>query len=206
MASRWRRKLDVAFCIWPSKTRFPVEPTGHPRLLCVRFYPRGRRPEDAARHYSKVPAVISTLLTWLRLASFPRCLPITDRENELLNLVPGSPITHTPPHQDSTKVTAGWSAACTPESPMSLGSPAGTVSLLHLPWECVPTWLHLRSSAAEESPPAHDVEEEMGRCGRRCTKEEKDEDWRQTRLVHPNQHAPCLVHRQGLNRKTKTNS
>ena len=66
-------------------------------------------------HYSEAPAVIPPF-DLAQLGILPKMSPITDQENELLNLVPGSPITRTA-HQDSTRVTADQSAAHTPEAP-----------------------------------------------------------------------------------------
>ena len=80
-------------------------------------------------HYSEAPAVIPPFdLAWMGI--LPKMSPITDRENELLNLAPGSPITCTAP--------PGLNQGCSRSerssysgSPMSLGSPAGMASLAH---------------------------------------------------------------------------
>ena len=78
-------------------------------------------------HYSEVPAMIPPF-DLARLGILPKMSPVTDQENELLNLVPGSPITCTAP--------PGLNQGCSRSerssysgSPMSLGSPAGTASL-----------------------------------------------------------------------------
>ena len=59
-------------------------------------------------HYSEAPAVIPPF-DLARVGILPKMLPIMDQENELLNLVLGSPIT-------CTRFTAGRSAAHTPEA------------------------------------------------------------------------------------------
>ena len=75
---------------------------------------------------------------------------------------------------------------------MCLGSPAETASLaLALRVHTRPVTPVIFSSRTE--PPAHDVEEEM-EAAEDDTKEERDEDCRWTRLIHPAS-TPCLVHR-----------
>ena len=78
-------------------------------------------------HYSKAPAMIPPFdLAWVGI--LPKMLPVTDQENELLNLAPGSPITCTAPsglnQGHSRSERSSYSG-----SPMSLGSPAGMASL-----------------------------------------------------------------------------
>ena len=63
-------------------------------------------------HYSEVPAVIPPF-DLARVGILPKMSPITDQENELLNLAPGSPITRTTP----PGLNQGRSAARTPEAP-----------------------------------------------------------------------------------------
>ena len=100
-------------------------------------------------------------------------LPVTDRENELLNLAPGSPITCTAPqglHQGHSRSECSSYYG----SPMSLGSPAGTVSL------ALALRVHLRpvtpkTFGSRREPPAHDVKEEMDAV-EDYAEEEKDED------------------------------
>ena len=47
-------------------------------------------------HYSEVPVMIPSFdLAWVGI--LPKMSPVTDQENKLLNLVPGSPITRTAP-------------------------------------------------------------------------------------------------------------
>ena len=123
-------------------------------------------------HYSEAPAVIPPFdLT--QVGVLPQMSPITDRENKLLNLAPGSPITCTAP--------PGLNQGCSRSerssysgSPMSLGSPAGTVSLtIALRVRTHPVTPMISSSRRE--PPAHDIEEEMDATDDDAD-EEKDED------------------------------
>ena len=123
-------------------------------------------------HYSEVPAVIPSF-DLARVGVLPKMLPITDRENELLNLAPGSPITHTVPpglHKGhSRSERSSYSGR-----PMSLGSPAGTVSLaLALKVRAHPV-TPVSFSSRRESP-AHNVEEEMN-ATEDDAEEQKDED------------------------------
>ena len=103
----------------------------------------------------------------------PKISSIMDRENELLNLAPGSPITRTaPPELNQGRSKSECSSYS--GSPMSLGSPAGTVSLtLALRVHAHPVMPTTFSSRRE--PPAHDVEEEMD-ATEDDAEEEKDED------------------------------
>ena len=123
-------------------------------------------------HYSKVPAMIPPFdMDWVGV--LPKMSPITDRENELLNLAPGSPITCTAPpglnQGHSRSERSSYS-----RSPMSLGSPAGTVSLaLALKVHTHPVMPTIFSSRRE--PPAHDIEEEMDTV-EDDAEEERDED------------------------------
>ena len=114
-------------------------------------------------HYSEAPAVIPSFdLAWVGI--LPKMAPVTDRENELLNLAPGSPVTCTAPpglHQGHSRSESSLYS----RSPMSLGSPAGTASLA----------LALRVCTRRKEPPAHDVEEEMD-ATEDDAEEEKDED------------------------------
>ena len=123
-------------------------------------------------HYSEVPAMIPSFdLAWVGI--LPKMSPIMDQEKELLNLAPGSPIICTTPpglHQGRSRSERSSYSG----SPMSLGSPAGTVSLaLALKVPTCPVTSVIFSSRRE--PPAHDVEEEMD-ATEDATEEEKDED------------------------------
>ena len=123
-------------------------------------------------HYSEVPAVIPPF-DLARVGILPKMSPITDQENELLNLAPGSPITRTAP-QGLNQGRSKSEHSSYSGSPMSLGSPAGTMSLeLALKVRTRPVTPMIFSSRRE--PPAHDVKEEMDAM-EDDAKEEKDED------------------------------
>ena len=78
-------------------------------------------------HYSKTPIYIPQF-DIAKVGVLPKMLPITDQENALLNLAPGSPVTHTaPPGLGRGKGGSGRSSCS--GSPMSLGSPAVGSSL-----------------------------------------------------------------------------
>ena len=58
-----------------------------------------------------------------KVGVLPKMSPITDHENALLNITPGSPVTRaTPPGLDRGQGGSGRSSCS--DSPMSLGSPA----------------------------------------------------------------------------------
>ena len=96
-------------------------------------------------------------LAWVGV--FPKMSPVMDREDELLNLVPGSPITCTTP--------PGLNQGCSRSerssysgSPMSIGSPVGRAGLAPaLKMRTCPVRSMISSSRRE--PPAHDDEEGM---------------------------------------------
>ena len=122
-------------------------------------------------HYSEEPALIPPFdLVWVGI--LPKMLPVTDQENELLNLAPGSPITRTTPpglNQGHSRLERSLYSG----SPMSLGSPAGTGSLT-LALKVRPHLAMPAISSSRGEPPAHD-EEEMD-ATEDDTEEEKDED------------------------------
>ena len=100
----------------------------------------------------------------------PKMSSVMDRENELLNL---APITRTTPPGLNQGCSRSKSSLYS-RSPMSLGSPAGTVSLtLALRVRTRPVMPVIFSSRRE--PPAQDVEEEMD-ATEDDAEEEKDED------------------------------
>ena len=123
-------------------------------------------------HYSEVPAMIPSF-DLARMGILPKMSPITDREDEFLNLVPGSKITRTMPpglNQDCSRSERSSYSG----SPMSLGSPAVTVSLAL----ALKVRTHLVTPvifSSRREPPAHDVEEEMDTV-EDDAEEEKDED------------------------------
>ena len=78
-------------------------------------------------HYSETPAYIPQF-DIARVGVLPKMSPITDQENALLNLAPGSPLTHAAsPGLGQGKGGSGHSSCS--GSPMSLGSPAVGSSL-----------------------------------------------------------------------------
>ena len=99
-------------------------------------------------HYSEMPASIP-LFDLPKVGILPKMSPVTDRENALLNLAPGSPVMCTA----LPGLGQGWSrserSSCS-GSPMSLGSPAGTTSLA-LALKVPTAQLHPRCSAAGRS-------------------------------------------------------
>ena len=78
-------------------------------------------------HYSEMPAYIPPFdLT--KVGVQPKMSPVTDQENELLNLAPGSPVTRTAPPGLSQSQGRSGHSSCS-GSPMSLGSLAVASSL-----------------------------------------------------------------------------
>ena len=78
-------------------------------------------------HYSKTPTTIPPF-DISKVGVLPRMLPITDQENALLNVTPGSPVRRAaPPGLDRGQGGSGHSSCS--DSPMSLGSPAPGSSL-----------------------------------------------------------------------------
>ena len=109
-------------------------------------------------HYSEVPAVIQSF-DLSRVRVLPKMSPVTDREDELLNLVPGSPISHTTPlglNRGRSRSEHGSYSG----SPMSIGSPVGMASLAPALKMCTCPVTPMISSSRRE-PPAHNDEEEM---------------------------------------------
>ena len=123
-------------------------------------------------HYSEAPAVIPSF-DLARVGVLPKMSPIMDRENELLNLAPGSPVTRTTPpglHQGRSRSERSSYSG----SPMSLGSPAGTASLA-LALKVRAHRVTPVSFSSRREPPAHNIEEEMD-AAEDDAEEEKDED------------------------------
>ena len=78
-------------------------------------------------HYSETPTYIPQF-DIAKVGVLPKMSPITDQENALLNLAPGSPVMHAaPPGLGRGKGGSGRSSCS--GSPMSLGSPAVGSSL-----------------------------------------------------------------------------
>ena len=79
-------------------------------------------------HYSETPIYIPQF-DIAKVGVLPKMSPITDQENALLNLAPGSPVTHdAPPGLGQGKGGSGHSSCS--GSPMLLGSPAVGSSLV----------------------------------------------------------------------------
>ena len=73
-------------------------------------------------HYSKTPTHIPQF-DIAKVGVLPKMSPITDQENALLNVAPGSPVMRAaPPGLDRGQGGSGRSSCS--DSPMSLGSPA----------------------------------------------------------------------------------
>ena len=78
-------------------------------------------------HYSETPTHILPF-NIAKVGMLPKMSPITDQENALLNITPGSPVMHaTPPGLGRGQGGSGRSSCS--GSPMSLGSPAFGSSL-----------------------------------------------------------------------------
>ena len=78
-------------------------------------------------HYSGTPTTIPPF-DIAKVGVLPRMSPITDQENALLNVAPGSPVRRAaPPGLDQGQSGSGRSSCS--DSPMSLGSPAPGLSL-----------------------------------------------------------------------------
>ena len=98
-------------------------------LLCSTPYSRARELKDHRHlpHYSETPTYIPQF-DIAKVGVLPKMSPITDQENALLNLAPGSPVMRaTPPGLGRGKGGSGHSSCS--GSPMSLGSPAVGSSL-----------------------------------------------------------------------------
>ena len=78
-------------------------------------------------HYSETPVCIPPF-DITKVGVFPKMSPVTDQENALLNLAPGSPVTRTDPPGLGRGKSGSGRSSCS-GSPMSLGSPAVGSSL-----------------------------------------------------------------------------
>ena len=81
-------------------------------------------------HYSDMPASIPPF-DLAQVGILPKMSPVTDQENALLNLAPGSLVTCTAPPGLGQGRSRSEHSSCS-GSPMSLGSPAGTSLALAL--------------------------------------------------------------------------
>ena len=119
-------------------------------------------------HYSNASAIIPPFdLT--QLGMLPTMSPMTEQENELLNLAPGSPIRcGAPPGLGQSQNRSQCSSYS--GSPMSIGSPAGMASLVRMlqvhTCMATPTIFSCRRESL-----AQDVKEEMD-----ATQDDADED------------------------------
>ena len=102
-------------------------------------------------HYSDTPAIVPPF-DLAQVGILPKMLPMTDRENELLNLVPGSPVMCTAPPGLSQGRSRSGHSLCS-RSPMSLGSPAGTSLALALKVLTRPVTPAMFGSSSREEPP-----------------------------------------------------
>ena len=109
-------------------------------------------------HYSEMPASILPF-DLAQVGILPKMSPVTDRENELLNLVPGSPVTCTAPPGLSQGQSRSGCSSCS-GSPMSLGSPAGMTSLT-LALKVRTRLVTPAMFGSREEPPRDGNEEEM---------------------------------------------
>ena len=110
-------------------------------------------------HFSEMPAPIPPFD--LTLLGMPAPMsPMTDGENALLNLAPGSPVKHTAPPGLGRGLRGLGLSSCS-NSPMSLGSPAVTSSLVTAlkvcAWPAMPALFYSKEELFEESS----EEEEM---------------------------------------------
>ena len=110
-------------------------------------------------HYSDTPAIILPF-DLAQVGTLPKMSPVTDRENELLNLVLGSPMTRTaPPGLSQGRSRLGHSSCS--GSPMLLGSLVGTSLALALKVRTHPVTPTMFGSGSREDPPKDGDEEDM---------------------------------------------
>ena len=125
---------------------------------------QGAEGPQTPTHYSEAPTTIPPF-DIAKVGVLPRMSPITDQENALLNVTPGSPVRRAPPGLDRGQGGSGPSSCS--DSPMSLGSPVPRLSLglaLKVPTRPVTpltfgVWEGLPRSTMEED------EEEMDATG-----------------------------------------
>ena len=125
-------------------------------------------------HYSETPTPIPQF-DLAKVGVFPRMSPITDQENALLNIAPGSPVRcATPPGLDRGQGGSGRSSCS--DSPMSLGSPALGSSLALALKVCTRPVTPLTIGGREELPRSavEGEEEEMDATESDDTDQAKD--------------------------------
>ena len=109
-------------------------------------------------HYSEASSTVPPF-DLAQLGILPKMSPVTEQENDLLNMAPGSPIRRAAlPGLSQSRNRSERSLYS--GSPMSIGSPTGTSSLVHaLQVRTRPATPAIFSSRRES--PALDVDEEM---------------------------------------------
>ena len=125
-------------------------------------------------HYSEAPTNIPPF-DIAKVGMLPRMSPITDQENALLNVAPGSPVRHAaPPGLDRGQGGSGRSSCS--DSPMSLGSPVPGSSLgLALKvrtWPVTPSMFGVREGLPRST--VEEDEEEMDAAGSDATDQAQD--------------------------------
>ena len=120
--------------------------------------PLGAEGPRTLPHYSDTPAIVPPF-DLAQVGILPKMSPVTEQENELLNLAPGSPVMRTAPPGLTQAHSTLERSSCS-GSPMSLGSPTGTVSLAL----ALRVHTHLAMPAIFSNrrwPPTDDSKEEM---------------------------------------------
>ena len=101
-------------------------------------------------HYSDVSLTVPPF-NLAQLGILPKMLPVTEQENDLLNMAPGSPIKHVAPPGLSQSHNRSERSSYS-RSPMSIGSPVG-MSSLGSPYKYALARLLPQSSVAEGNHP-----------------------------------------------------
>ena len=123
-------------------------------------------------HYSDVTSNVPPF-DLAQLGILPKMSPVTKQENDLLNMVPGSPIKHAP-SPGLSQIRNKFEHSSYSRSPMSIGSPTGTSSLVRaLQVRTCPTTPAIFSGRRQS--PTLVVEEEMD-AAPADNKEESDKD------------------------------
>ena len=100
-------------------------------------------------HYSEASPTVPPF-DLAQLGILPKMSLVTEQENDLLNMAPGSPVRRA--HQDLARVTTGRSVARTPGAPCPSDPPLERRAS-YVPFKCVPAWLPPQYLAAGESRP-----------------------------------------------------
>ena len=159
-------QLDTQHCSTPSSTLGAEGPRTPP-------------------HYSDIQAVVPPF-DLAQVGILPKMSPMTEQENELLNLVLGSPVMHTAP-PGLTQARSRSECSSYSGSPRSLGSPAGTTRLaLALRVRTRPAMPAIFSS--RRWTPTDDSKEEMD-----ATEDDPEEDWRPRNDSYMSTWPACLA-------------